>query len=410
MSANQIRTHDMAHGGDAVGRDDGKAFFIQGALPHETVTVTAVNDRGSFAKARLLEVVEASPQRVAPTCPHFGVCGGCQWQYASYPGQLQMKHDIVEGQLRHLGRLEDPNVRQTVAPGPPLGYRNKMAFNITEGRPAQFRRGTHTLEPIDACQLLVPELTALYYKLGPLDGVDKIVLRTGTRTGETLVVIDGEVPAQADEWEVAVVHRQQGRLSRVIGADHIHEIVADVKLRITGPAFFQVNTPGADDLVRLVQEALEPTLDDVLLDAYSGGGFFTTTVGAAAGRVTAVETGPEAVADLQHNLRVNECFNADMIDGRVEDVWADPMDDWTIAICDPPRTGLGLEGVIGITQPRPRAIACVSCDPASFSRDVGHFADAGYHLEWATPVDLFPQSFHVETVGMLLEDSEAWGF
>ena len=86
--------------------------------------------------------------------------------------------------------------------------------------PPQFRRGTHTLEPIDACQLLVPELTALYYKLGPLDGVDKIVLRTGTRTGETLVVIDGEVPAQADEWEVAVVHRQQGRLTRVIGADH----------------------------------------------------------------------------------------------------------------------------------------------------------------------------------------------
>lgn len=407
MSSNTIRTHDMAHGGDAVGHDDGKAYFIRGALPHETVTMTEVVDRGAFGKARVLEVVEPSTERVEPTCPHFGPCGGCQWQYASYRGQLQMKRDIVVGQLRHLGRLENPIVRETVAPGPPLGYRNKMAFNVIGGRPAQFRRGTHTLEPIDACQLLVPALTSLYARLGPLDGVDKIVLRTGTRTGETLVVIDGEVPPQADDWDVAVVHRRAGRLTRVIGADHIHEIVAGVKLRITGPAFFQVNTPGADELVRLVQEALAPNLDDVLLDAYSGGGLFTTTVGRLAGRVTAVETGREAVADLQHNLRVNDCFNADTIDGRVEDVLADPIDNWTIAICDPPRSGLGLEGVTGLTQPRPRAIAYVSCDPASLARDVRYFGDSGYHLQWATPVDLFPQTFHVETVAMLIEQGQA---
>ena len=194
---------------------------------------------------------------------------------------------------------------------------------------------------------------------------------------------------------MSVVHRDQGRIRRVIGADFIHEVVADVRFRITGPAFFQVNTPGADQLVRLVGEALEPTLDDVLLDAYSGGGLFTATVGTTAGRVVAVETGEEAVADLQHNLRVNDCFNAELIDGRVEDVLADPVDDWSIAICDPPRTGLGRDGVMGIVQPRPRAIAYVSCDPASFARDVRYFDDVGYDLVQATPVDLFPQTFHV---------------
>ena len=160
MSNTTIRTHDMAHGGDAVGREDGKAYFINGALPHEAVTVTDVNDRGSFAKARVLEIVEPSPERVEPTCGHFGACGGCQWQFASYDGQLRMKQEVVAGQLRHLGRLEAPNVRPTVAPGPPLGYRNKMAFNVIDGQPAQFQKGTHTLEPIAACQLLVPELAA----------------------------------------------------------------------------------------------------------------------------------------------------------------------------------------------------------------------------------------------------------
>lgn len=399
----ELETHDMAHGGDAVGRSNGKAYFVSGALPGELVRVDEVNDRGSYAKARLSEVVRPSGGRVDPTCPHFDVCGGCQWQYASYDTQLTMKRDIVAGQLRHLARMKDPVVRDTVAPGPPLGYRNKMAFNIVDGRPGQFRRGTHIVEPIDACQLLVPELAEIYANLGPLDDVDRLVLRTGTRTGERLIVIDGVVPDQADEWGVSVVHRDRGRLTRVIGADHIHEIVDGVRFRITGPAFFQVNTPGADVLVGLVREALQPTIEDVLLDAYSGGGLFSATVGTTAGRVVAVETGPEAVADLQHNLRVNDCFNAEMIDGRVEDVLEDPIDDWTIAICDPPRTGLGVNGVMGIVQPRPRAIAYVSCDPASFSRDVRYFDEVGYELAWATPVDLFPQSFHVETVGLLVE-------
>jgi 23S rRNA (uracil1939-C5)-methyltransferase len=400
----------MAHGGDAVGRADGKAYFINGALPGETVTVTDVIDRGSFAKARLDQVVQSSADRVEPTCPHFDKCGGCQWQYADYGAQLRMKHDIVAGQLRHIGRLTDPVVRDTVAPGSPLGYRNKMAFNVVDGRPGQFQKGTHIVEPIDACQLLVPELADLYSRLGSLDGVNRIVIRTGTRTGESLVVIDGVVPPHADEWSVAVLHRDRGRLTRMIGADHIHEVVSDVRFRITGPAFFQVNTPGADVLVDLVQEALQPTVDDVLLDAYSGGGLFSATVGRGAGRVVAVETGPEAVGDLQHNLRVNDCFNAEMIDGRVEDVLADPVDDWTIAICDPPRTGLGAAGVMGIVQPRPRAVAYVSCDPASFARDVRYFNDVGYELSWATPVDLFPQSFHVETVGLLVEEDEGFGY
>jgi 23S rRNA (uracil1939-C5)-methyltransferase len=397
-----IRTNDMAHGGDAVGRNEGKAYFINGALPNETVTIADVDDRGSFAKARVLDVVEPSPERVEPTCPHFGVCGGCQWQYASYEGQLEMKRSIVEGQLRHLGKVEEPNVRPTVAPGPPLGYRNKMDFTVVDGRAALYRKRSHDLEPIDACQLLVPQLADLYGRLGPLDGVKRIVLRAGTRTGDTLVIVEGRLPPQIDDWGVSVAQLHRGRLTRVIGADHIHEMAADVRFRITGSAFFQVNTPGADALVALVGEALEPVIDDVLMDAYSGGGLFTATVGTTAGRVIAIESGSEAVGDLEHNLEANECYNAEIVEGRVEDELLDPVDKWTIAVCDPPRTGLGPEVVAGMVQTRPRALAYVSCDPASFARDVWHFAEHGYRLEWVTPVDLFPQSFHVEMVGSLV--------
>ena len=397
-----IRTNDMAHGGDAVGRDDGKAYFINGALPDETVTVTDVVDKGSFAKAKVLELVEASPDRVEPTCPHFGVCGGCQWQYASYPGQLRMKREILAGQLRHLGKINSPDVRETVAVGPPLGYRNKMEFSVVDGQPALYQKRSHDLEPIEACQLLSPDLADLYARLGPLDGVRKIILRSGSRTGEILVMIEGELPTQADDWGVSVAKRYRGRLERVIGADHVYEVVADTRFRITGSAFFQANTPGADSLVALVQEALQPTTDDVLLDAYSGGGLFSATVGANSGRVIAVESGLEALDDLQHNLEANDCFNAEIVDGSVEDEVAEPAEAWTIAVCDPPRTGLGRDVVAGLVAVEPRAIAYVSCDPASFSRDVRHFAEDGYQLEWATPVDMFPQTFHIETVGLLV--------
>lgn len=404
----RIHTDGMAHGGDAVGRLDGKAVFVGGALPGETVEIVDIVDRGSWGRASLAAVVDPSEARVSPPCPVFGECGGCQWQHASYEAQLGFKRDVVSGQLRHIGRLPDPPVAPTVAPGPPYGYRNKMAFYVDpSGRPGQYRAKSHVVVPAADCLLLVPPLADLYGRLGDLSGVTKLVIRHGTRTGESLAVVDGALPDQVDGWGVSVVHRSRSGLRTVIGEPHLHEIVAGWRFRITGPAFFQVNTPGADELVALVSEAMQPGPDDVLLDAYAGGGLFTVAVGRDAGRVVAVETGDQAVADLRYNLATNRVDNAEVVDGRVEEVLADPIDEWTLAICDPPRTGLGEEGVVGIVQPRPRAIAYVSCDPASFARDVRHFIEHGYRLERATPVDLFPQTFHIETVGLLRRDDGA---
>ncbi|MDH3500212.1 MAG: RsmD family RNA methyltransferase, partial [Acidimicrobiia bacterium] len=316
----------------------------------------------------------------------------------AYGSQLEFKRAIIAGQLGHLGRLPDVRVRATVAPGPPFGYRNKMNFQVEQGVTGQYRASSHALVSLDACMLLVPALANLYQQLGPLPDVTKVVIRTGMRTGESLVVVDGAVPAQATDWGTSVVRRVGTTMHPVIGPDHIHEIVAGLRFRITGAAFFQVNTWAADELVAVVAEALQPGPDDVLLDAYAGGGLFTATVGRRAGRVLAVETGTYAIADLRHNLRTNGVDMAEILDGRVEEVLADHSDDWNLVICDPPRTGLGRHGVDAITGPHPRAIAYVSCDAASFARDARLLVDRGYRLEWVTPVDQFPQTFHVETV------------
>ena len=385
----------MAHGGAAVGRIDGKAHFVDGAMPGELVRGDVVQDKGAWARVALQEVVQESPHRVTPPCPHFEECGGCQWQFADYPAQLEWKQSIVAGQLAHIGGLADPPVSPTLAPGPEYGYRNRMDFAVLDGAPALTKRRTRTLVPISECLLLHPILGEVFEKLDHLDGVRGVTLRASTTTGSVLAVVRGPIPDGAAVWGCAVSRRDRTGAHAVIGRGDIHETVAGTELRVTGDAFFQNNTAGAEVLVTLITEALDPQPGETLLDAYAGGGLFAVTVGRKAGTVIAVEANGLAVYDLRHNL-AEAGFDHRVEKGSVEEV--DIGGSWDIAIVDPPREGLQREGVAAVTAGRPRSIAYVSCDPASLARDSRHLDDAGYRLDLATPVDLFPQTFHIETV------------
>ncbi len=385
----------MAHGGAAVGRIDGKAHFVDGAMPGELVRGEVVHDKGTWARVTLQEVVQESPHRVTPPCPHFADCGGCQWQFADYPAQLEWKQSIVAGQLAHIGGLDDPPVGPTLAPGPEYGYRNRMDFSVLDGAPALTQRRTSTLVAVPECLLLHPNLGVVFERLDDLDGVRGLTLRASTTTGEVLAVVRGPVPDRATAWGCAVSRRDRTGVHAVIGRGEIHETVGGMDLRITGDAFFQNNTAGAEALVTLIREALEPQRGETLLDAYAGGGLFAVTVGSKAGTVIAVEANGLAVYDLRHNLAEAG------VDHRVEKGSVDEVDigeSWDIAIVDPPREGLRPPGVAAVTAGRPRSIAYVSCDPASLARDSRHLDEAGYRLDLATPVDLFPQTFHIETV------------
>jgi 23S rRNA (uracil1939-C5)-methyltransferase len=388
---------DMAHGGEAVGRYEGKACFVDGAMPGELVRGEVTKDHGSWARMELREVVRPSPQRVAPPCPLFGACGGCQWQFADYPAQLAWKRGILAGQLAHLGRVADPPVRETVAVGSPFHYRNRADFQVADGRPAFSRRHSRLLQPIDDCLLLHPALAGLLPRLGDLGEAAALTLRVATATGALLAVIDGPVPPQAPDWECGVVQRHRRQLAPLAGSGSIVETVAGVALRITGDAFFQNNTAGAEALVTLVAEALSPRPDETLLDAYAGGGLFGLTVGRGAARVLAVESGAVAADDLRHTA-ASAPVPVRVVEGAVEAALPHLGSRWHLAVADPPRTGLGAGRVQAILAGRPRALAYVSCDPASLARDARLLAEAGYQLDRVTPVDLFPQTFHVEAV------------
>ena len=398
MSTVQLEPHDMAHGGEAVARRDGKAHFVAGALPGDIVEATVTRDKGNWARAELLTITTPSPDRTAPRCRHFGTCGGCNWQMATYEAQLRYKRNAVAGQLAHLGKIADPIVRETLSPGAPFGYRNRMDFRVLGGRAALGRRGSRDTVALDECHLLHPDLVDVFDALGDLSGVERITLRIAEASGDRLVILDGRVPDQAESWGTAVGRRRGREVQGVIGEPIVRHTIGDDVFRVTGAAFFQVNTAGAGALAQLVSEALDPEPDDVLLDAYAGGGLFAVTAGRAAGSVLAIERDDVAVRDLRRNLDTAGIDAHEVIQGDTKRTLESIDAEVDLAVVDPPRSGLGGAVVEALAEWSPRVLAYVSCDPASLARDARELGNVGYALEWAAPVDLFPQTHHIETV------------
>ncbi|MGB5432173.1 MAG: TRAM domain-containing protein [Acidimicrobiia bacterium] len=394
----ELTIDGIAHGGEGVGRIDGKAHFVAGAIPGERVEVEVVREKRRWARARLIRIVEASDDRIEAPCPAFGKCGGCAWQYAGYQHQLAWKREVVAGQLAHLGRLDNIEVRPTMAPGSPFAYRNRMDFAVSEGRPALHEQASNRLVALNGCPLLKPQLAERFAALGDLAGVRKVVLRTGVNTGDNLILLEGRVPDQASTWDASVIVRSHDDLHTLRGRPWLEEEIDGVRFRVPAASFFQVNTEGAEMLVALTAEAAGLTADDVLLDGYAGVGLFAATVGRSARRVVTIDSEKASFRAITGNLGAVVPDRFQSMLGRFEETAAAVMDRWDVAIVDPPRAGLGTGGVDAVTRTAPRTIVLISCDPASLARDAGLLTAAGYQPGWVQPVDLFPQTFHVETV------------
>lgn len=368
-------------------------------MPGEVVHATVTEDRGSWARAALVDIIEPSSARRTPPCAHAAVCGGCQWQFADATEQRLWKHDTVASQLSHIGRIENPLVHATVAPGPELGYRTRMDFHVVDGRAGLMRSRSNDVVPLDDCPLLHPTLQPVFASLGDLSGVDRITLRTGTRTGKLVAIVDGDVPAHAESWGAAVVRRKGKRTQPVIGKPILDEIVSDTLFSIPVDGFFQNNTEGADALVNLARSAADLQPGETLLDGYCGVGLFGATVGKDADLVLGMDTGRAAVDHARRNLRTAGIEHHYVTGSFTQDI--ESLDAyWDVAIVDPPRKGLGGNGIDAVTSSMPRRIVYVSCDPASLARDARALAEFGYDFVEATPVDMFPQTFHVEVVAV----------
>lgn len=252
----------MAHGGEAVARHDGKAHFVGGAMPGEVVTGTVTEDKGSWARVALVDIIERSADRRTPPCEHAELCGGCQWQFANESVQRDWKRSTVVGQLEHLGKVVDPLVHPTVSGGQEFAYRNRMDFHIIGGKPALYRSRSNDLVPLNECLLLAPPIREVFDRLGDLSGATRLVLRCGVNTGDVVIIVEGEVPDSLESLGVPVMHIGPGFLRPAFGEPRLSEIVSGVRFEIPPEGFFQNNSAGAEVLVSLVSDILEVGEED----------------------------------------------------------------------------------------------------------------------------------------------------
>lgn len=397
----------MAHGGSALGRHEGRVIFVPYTIPGEVVRVRLVEEHTRWARADLVEVVRPSPHRVEAPCPYFGPdkCGGCQFQHIDYDGQVRFKREVVADQLSRLGKLEVA-VEEGIGAAQPWDYRNNVQFHVTdEGYLGFLTADTHDIIPVEDCLIIDPLLDEMWSAFDMhWPEIYRLTLRCGSATGDRMAIFELEEYEDFDidvDFPVScVLLMPDGEAVVLMGDTSLVEYVAGREYRISAGSFFQVNTAGAEALVALVRELLEPGRGDTLLDLYCGVGLFGLALAGDVGRVVGVESDTSAAADFLVNADGLE--NVQLVEGKAQAVLRSVEGPLDLVVLDPPRAGAG-ERVVGeVARLGPRRIAYVSCDPATLARDARHLVDAGYHLEMVQPLDMFPQTFHVESVNLFV--------
>ncbi|MDX1688906.1 MAG: class I SAM-dependent RNA methyltransferase [Candidatus Promineifilaceae bacterium] len=400
-----LQLTDMAHGGDALGRDeDGRVIFVPYAIPGEKVRVEVVDDQERFAHARLLEVLEPSPERAEPRCPHFGVCGACHWQHMSYEAQLKYKQEVVGDQLQRIGRLQNVEVQPTLANPEPWTYGVDVSFRPTpDGENLGFWSPVlDQVMEIEECHIIRPLLLELFQDLDmAFPGLQRLTLRVGDDEAllVALEVEDLEPPELVTDFPVSVtVLLPDGTAANLVGDNHIVQAVKGRDFRVTAGSFFYTSPPAAALLVDTVLRYAALTGAETVLDAYCGVGMLTAFLADEAAQVIGVEAAPDAVADAALNLEGAE--SAVLYEGSVEAVLPEIAVRPEVMVVDPPPDGLSREVVEMLEVAELERLIYVSSDPATLGRDARQLHDGGYELIEVQPIDMLPQTFRVLTVSL----------
>ncbi len=381
----------LVYGGDGLGRLDGQVIFAPFVLPGERIRAEAQQEKPGLLRARMLEVLEPAPERVAAPCPYFGRCGGCHYQHAPYEYQLAAKRDILREELRRLGKIEPPEEIGVVA-AEPFGYRNRAQFHIENGRLGYRELRSHKLCAIDQCPISSPRINEL---IGILNGMLRD--RRWPRFVRSIEAFTDEDRVQINvlETERPVARRFFEWCAESIPGLVDGPIDYAGQFRVSGNSFFQVNR---FLLERLVETAVDGAQGESALDLYAGVGLFSLALARRFHQVTAVESGAAAVRDLQFNAERAELRNIRAEQRTTENFLASLERAPDFMLLDPPRAGLGKTVVRRLAELRPREMSVVACDPATLARDLAALTAAGYTITRMALVDLFPQTYHLETV------------
>jgi 23S rRNA (uracil1939-C5)-methyltransferase len=424
MDTINVKIEKLVYGGDGLGHSDGQTIFAPYVLPEEVVRVEPVERKKKFVRGRVRELVTPSPTRVAATCRHFGVCGGCHYQHIPYATQLEYKTEILRESLRRIGRIEWTGLI-TAHASPPFGYRNRAQWKI---RPVAgssgaasigyFQSATTVLTPVEECPILSPRLTAVLDALRQLladralpssiqeieafaDSADARVLLNISlvRPEGSSSAISQTLRAAIPAVESILFHDAQNDRFNLDGPGYIHYDAAGNRLRVGHLSFFQTNRFVIDDLTRAVAGE---SAGKLAFDLFAGVGLFSLALVRHFVRVVAVDSNLAAVSDLKSNIDVTGAA-AQPVNMTAEGFLATTSEVPDLLVLDPPRAGVAPEALARILALMPPRITYLSCDPATLGRDLAVLTGApapqpGYHIRELMLWDIFPETYHIETL------------
>jgi len=389
MSQHDVSIDKWVYGGEGLARIDGRVVLVPSVLPGETVRI----DSGKDVHASLVEVLTPAAERVTPPCPLFTICGGCHYQHAPYEYQVARKVEILREQLQRVGKIKFEGAIDVIS-GPPLGYRNRAQFHVAEGKIGYLAARSHELVPVEGeCPVSSPRLNQALAEMRSRLGDPRF-----PRFVQAVEIFTNETDVQINviESEHAVARRFYEWCESKQAIDYQTSFGI---FRVSSKSFFQVNRFLVE---KLVEAALPKEGRGSALDLYAGVGLFALPMARRFRSVTAVETGSSAVHDLEFNAsRAELPVKVEQV--RVED-YLERLQGASgtapeFVLADPPRAGLGKDVVGHLQRLAPPRLTIVSCDPATLARDLAGLT--GYQIESLTMVDLFPQTYHLETIARL---------
>lgn len=408
----EVIVDKFAYGGECFGRlEDGRAVFVPFTLPGEKVRIELTEDKKGFARGRLLDIIEASPDRIEPFCSHFYICGGCHYQHMNYENQLNAKQTILKDTFARIAKLDNLPFKPIIPSDQQTNYRNTVQFHPTwEGNLGFQAWKSNQVIEITECHLPMPAINDLWknLKLPEEEDINRIIFKQNNYS-DCMVILESsssEIPDFSADLPISVVyiHPKGGRV--LSGNNNLVYEVAGQNFQVTADSFFQINFSGAEKMVTYLLDTIKTHFGDrsdlIIYDVYCGVGLFSKFMAPIAKELIGIELSESACEDFSINL--NEFDNVSIYQDKAERALPTVEAKPDLIVVDPPRAGLGRYALDAIVEKAPELLVYISCDPSTLARDVKRLIESGFTLESVTPLDMFPQTFHIESITVLTKE------
>lgn len=403
----EVRIDSLVYGGAGKGKlPDGKVVFVPFTLPGENVVVNVAEKKPHFVRANLIEISKPSSLRIPPRCFHYGVCGGCQYQHIPYQNQLAIKSAIFVEQLRRLGKIDPMPSISAVASENEWCYRNSLEFHLnSKGRLCFSQARSHEIFEVQQCHLPEDYLNEIWPKIDFASNpeIDRIQLLVEDEDSAMICLYSTNPtpPYFETDLPISAVHISPKGTIVLAGENFLNRKILEKNFRVSVGSFFQINHHITAEMIKIMLDVLEIQPEMNVMDVYCGVGLFSSFVAPMCKQLVGVESSLVASKDYIYNL--DSYDNVELFQGKAETVL--PYLDFhpDVVILDPPRAGIASKALSGLIRLNPQKIIYVSCNPATLATNAASLCQSGYQYQTACLMDMFPQTYHIESMNIFLK-------